>query len=391
MKKMFCEICGSNSLKKENDVFVCQECGTEYSLESAKKLLKEIGNDSLPIKELGTKEKINIEKMKLEYDLLCWHNYYQKCHELEDSFEIKDDKLNSCSDISSNRYKGDIGYREVVYDVSNESYFENNIYPKLRTNYLQKKDELTPLYDKAKIKGNQQEAKRVASLNDEISNTNAKKYVIKGVYYSGVVLFILSIGLMIIGFIFRGMYSDASGKLKADSFVTEKSFISYDEWIENNIDELEIFKNHVSEKKKMFLDTVKKEEEGILNSRQELIEIRNNLTKEIPLPEKYSDEYHVNALLALVLNCRADTLKEAINLFETESYRNTVVSSLNALNYNIAQLNNNIRMLQGQVHNLTSTVVQGFSTLIQQNNYISRQLDAIRFDTRYLMIDNFLS
>lgn len=42
MKKMVCEICGSQSIRKENGVFVCQECGTEYSVEDARKLLKEV-------------------------------------------------------------------------------------------------------------------------------------------------------------------------------------------------------------------------------------------------------------------------------------------------------------------------------------------------------------
>lgn len=42
MKKMVCEICGSQSIKKDNGIFVCQECGTEYSLEEAKKLLVDI-------------------------------------------------------------------------------------------------------------------------------------------------------------------------------------------------------------------------------------------------------------------------------------------------------------------------------------------------------------
>ena len=46
MKKMICEICGSQSIRKENGVFICQECGTEYSLEEAKKLLKEIEGEA---------------------------------------------------------------------------------------------------------------------------------------------------------------------------------------------------------------------------------------------------------------------------------------------------------------------------------------------------------
>lgn len=41
MKKMVCEICGSQSIRKENGIFVCQECGTEYTVEDARKLLNE--------------------------------------------------------------------------------------------------------------------------------------------------------------------------------------------------------------------------------------------------------------------------------------------------------------------------------------------------------------
>lgn len=34
-----CEICGSNDLLKDNGVFVCQHCGTKYSVEEAKKIM----------------------------------------------------------------------------------------------------------------------------------------------------------------------------------------------------------------------------------------------------------------------------------------------------------------------------------------------------------------
>lgn len=43
MKKMVCEICGSNEIKKvDNGLFECQSCGVQYSSEEAKKLLVEI-------------------------------------------------------------------------------------------------------------------------------------------------------------------------------------------------------------------------------------------------------------------------------------------------------------------------------------------------------------
>lgn len=39
MKALTCEMCGSSDLLKENGVFVCQACGTKYSVEEAKKLM----------------------------------------------------------------------------------------------------------------------------------------------------------------------------------------------------------------------------------------------------------------------------------------------------------------------------------------------------------------
>ena len=38
MKALTCEMCGSTNLLKDNGVFVCQSCGTKYSVEEAKKM-----------------------------------------------------------------------------------------------------------------------------------------------------------------------------------------------------------------------------------------------------------------------------------------------------------------------------------------------------------------
>lgn len=39
MKAMICEMCGNNNLIKQDGVYVCQYCGTKYSVEEAKKLI----------------------------------------------------------------------------------------------------------------------------------------------------------------------------------------------------------------------------------------------------------------------------------------------------------------------------------------------------------------
>ena len=39
MAAIICELCGSNDIQKQDGVYVCQHCGTKYSLEEARKLI----------------------------------------------------------------------------------------------------------------------------------------------------------------------------------------------------------------------------------------------------------------------------------------------------------------------------------------------------------------
>ncbi len=41
MRRLTCEMCGSTDLIKNDGVFVCQSCGTKYSVEEAKKMMIE--------------------------------------------------------------------------------------------------------------------------------------------------------------------------------------------------------------------------------------------------------------------------------------------------------------------------------------------------------------
>lgn len=65
MKKIMCEMCGSTELVKQDGMYVCQACGTKYSVEEAKKLMIE-----------GTVKVDNSEKLK---------NYYTLARQAKDS------------------------------------------------------------------------------------------------------------------------------------------------------------------------------------------------------------------------------------------------------------------------------------------------------------------
>lgn len=41
MKRLTCEMCGGTNLMKQDGVFVCQDCGTKYSIEEARKMMVE--------------------------------------------------------------------------------------------------------------------------------------------------------------------------------------------------------------------------------------------------------------------------------------------------------------------------------------------------------------
>ena len=46
MAAITCELCGSNDVVKQGEFFVCQHCGTKYSLEEAKKLIGTVQIDN---------------------------------------------------------------------------------------------------------------------------------------------------------------------------------------------------------------------------------------------------------------------------------------------------------------------------------------------------------
>ena len=66
MKAMVCEMCNSNDLLKQDGIFVCQNCGTKYSVEEAKKMMVEIDNTK-KLSNLYERARKSIEVDDLEH------------------------------------------------------------------------------------------------------------------------------------------------------------------------------------------------------------------------------------------------------------------------------------------------------------------------------------
>ena len=349
------------------------------------------------------------ERLKLEFDLLCWYNFYQKCHELEEMVDIKDDGYNSFD--GSKEKLPDVTERKFTFSKNSKDIYINQILEK----YINKNSFYKSEYELHKRKMYQNLIKcneRKEKYTKEYQLWGGIGWIIGAIVF--LITFIISIIRsfnegspvpILIGLLLGALFMFITAVICArtipfkpsenldDILNDEKKYtflsnITYQKWFD-------IYK---------FSDpSIKKEWENIMekvdlnlnnfilyseNKIPELKEIKNKLKVDIPLPDKYSDEYHVKCLLSLVLDRRADTLKEAINLFEEEAYRSRVIQSLDMLNYNIGLLNRNILQLRYELDNSMRQLSTQMNVMIAQNFAITNQLQAINCSTRYLMIDS---
>ena len=92
MKQLTCEMCGSTNLLKQDGVFVCQDCGTKYSVEEAKKMMVE-GT----VEVTGTVKVDNTDKIE---------NYLRMAQSARDSSNNKEaeDYCNRIIEMDVNNY-----------------------------------------------------------------------------------------------------------------------------------------------------------------------------------------------------------------------------------------------------------------------------------------------
>ena len=78
MKQLTCEMCGGTDLIKQDGVFVCQSCGTKYSVEEAKKMMVEVaGSVKIDITEKVQNLYVMARRAKDENDVESACKYYE--------------------------------------------------------------------------------------------------------------------------------------------------------------------------------------------------------------------------------------------------------------------------------------------------------------------------
>lgn len=117
MKQLTCEMCGSTDLIKQDGVFVCQNCGTKYSVEEAKKMMVE-----------GTVEVTGTVKIDKNSDIDKYLELSQKADEVNQTA----DAIKYCDmvlEIEPHNYKAWIikGHNEYGSYDRIIKYYENAI------------------------------------------------------------------------------------------------------------------------------------------------------------------------------------------------------------------------------------------------------------------------
>lgn len=113
---MICEICGSQSIRKENGVFACQECGTEYSLDEAKKLLVDLDDEhqKSPM-EQNNKSDINSRFSSIER---TFRNGFSQLSLQIENMQLSMDKIvNELIHLSSVVEENNYALRQIMFDT----------------------------------------------------------------------------------------------------------------------------------------------------------------------------------------------------------------------------------------------------------------------------------
>ena len=411
MKKMICEICESQKIKKENGVFVCQNCGAEYSLEDAKKLLKDIEETSVieNIKDVElTPVKNDEAKETLLEHLFSWLkvlSVFENRNFWLDRWDcnIKTDFLLTDESVY-NAFKCDIKnlnprkFYELTHedlmaildykfftDSKDKAYFLNDIYGAFNVNNI---------FENFKSLTDDSLFKYDGKYGEEVYID----YELKPLYY------------------FHDMK-------KNEDFALKKLYLNYSNilnmscdmnnyiFYQNNIIKLSLFKSMMTNKTHDFVsqqilipselknifDNYRKLEEQLITRHNNLKKFYNDnfeyirklyidaietisiLETKFNLPFKYRKVNYIIELIDIIMEGRADNWKEAANIFSFDQFAQNVVLGFK-------DLSNRLDTISSKLTDITSKLNSIDYGLRSLNNTTSKLCSAI-MDCREALIN----
>lgn len=420
MKKMVCEICESQKIRKENDVFVCLECGTEYDIESAKKLLREISENSQVINGVDNNSKVQIieenDKYKLLNHLLLWAEYIVKLEKFRNDFDVRQDNSNSF-------YFNDSSYYNPNF--MKDFYYEHfDLMPLTSESFVTSvKEAINRTKSSGKIKYAYNFYK---SLEDaeitvpnsavEIFNLLKTKYVVKqnvfgyrkgdslfrasfsGPYEGGGIAYwdyrvninttvrewVKEICIPNINYVYR---SSKNPKVDGRIFQRKNGFFGPKDVCILDLTSVLVEIKNMYDKipyklAPLYMNLFNKECKQMVEERcnilMDLINAAPELEKTFMLPYQYRTSYIIIELINLVYEGKAETWKELINLYDTIVYRNQNLYQLSLITEEIKKINNHLLSINKSLNEIDNTLLGIKQSMDMMNENIQKSNDLLK-------------
>ncbi len=118
MKALVCEMCNSNDIIKQEGVYVCQSCGTQYSVEEARKMMVDISGSTVKVDNSAFVEKylMNARRAKQKEDWEETEKYYNLVEQNEPS-NIEAIFYSSYGKAKASLIDGDLYKRQAAFKV----------------------------------------------------------------------------------------------------------------------------------------------------------------------------------------------------------------------------------------------------------------------------------
>ena len=412
MKKMVCEICDSQKIKKENGIFVCQDCGTEYSLDEAKQLLKEINSE----RESTVGNKITIVEENNKYllveKLLCWLKYINN---IDDLFRLFNEIHAHDTDLWYNQITKD--YLISKLKLPTPRSFENRIKDKafMRvyiecfelwegaefnkekydlfilnsfTNYIdsmKNKFALYNIYTKAINVPEYIDGQKIVGISEYLGNMYAlfkKSYNVpkelEFVYWCLMGYFIPERDIKSSSYIKKGLLSSKNIKFDPGydeiKTVSDIKTIINDAIVKYTFEYNEIIDSYIDNCIQIFND---------------LMSHKNEYEEMFNLPIKYRNSKILISLIEIIIDGKANDWMSAINIFETEKYRLDVINSLNKINDSIIKFSNIVKKELSQLNSNLILINKNLERINSSIDDVEFTLNKISFYSKLQFLHEF--
>lgn len=328
-----------------------------------------------------------LNRYKFEYDLLIWKKFYEKCHELDDSFFIQDDNLEKA--IRNKQVPEDLTIRDIKYRRQNKTYSDKLVEEYEMKNY----DE----YAKSTV-GSEHEVEEIIKKNRYGLLVIAIVLVLLGVglyfvpmsFITDTVKIAICALLMALGLVSLLFFIFKKKEFKIRKYQAKiKPQLSFKEWQSKNCVSEE-YLNKTDNMRKEYIDALKVKEDKVLSNVASMIEIKNRMMNVIPIHKDFYTEEGINTILNVVQARKCDTVRKALKFVKNKEYQVDYLSSTELLVRGMNYIEDSKIYIE-EYNNLEYDLKKEFDRAIEKNNKILEYLESISFEKDSVISEQFFN